>query len=94
MEEEMEQTLTFSQEAEDEHSIKWLKIFSQEAGHEITADDAGASLHVSSMPASQHIQHAFNGERERRNPLNFEIQNFNKCCKAFNARPRLCTGSG
>jgi hypothetical protein len=29
--------------------------------------DVGASLHVSSMPASQHIQHAFNGERERRN---------------------------
>jgi hypothetical protein len=56
--------------------------------------DVGASLHVSSVPANQHIQHTFNGERERRIPLNFEIQNFNKCCKDFNARPRLCIGSG
>jgi hypothetical protein len=37
MEEEMKQTLTFSKEAEDEHSTEWLKIFSQEAGQEITA---------------------------------------------------------
>jgi hypothetical protein len=36
MEEEMEQTLTFSQEEEDEHSTKWLKNFRQEDGHEIT----------------------------------------------------------
>jgi hypothetical protein len=56
--------------------------------------DAGASLHVNSMPASQHIQHSFNGERERRSPLNFEIRNFNKCCKAFNARSYLCTSNG
>jgi hypothetical protein len=51
--------------------------------------NAGASLHVSSVPASQHIQHTFNEERERHNPLNFEIQNFNKCCKDFNARPHF-----
>jgi hypothetical protein len=56
--------------------------------------DAGESLHFSSMPTIQHIQHTFNGERERRDPLNFEIQNFNKCCKDFNARSCLCTGSG
>jgi hypothetical protein len=31
MEEEMEQTLTFSQGVEDEHSKEWLKIFSREA---------------------------------------------------------------
>jgi hypothetical protein len=31
MEEEVEQTLMFSQEVEDEHSKEWLKIFSQEA---------------------------------------------------------------
>jgi hypothetical protein len=37
MEEEMEQTLMFSQEVEDEHSTEWLKIFSQEDGYEITA---------------------------------------------------------
>jgi hypothetical protein len=37
MEEEMEQTLTFSQGAEDEHSIEWLKIFSQEVEQKITA---------------------------------------------------------
>jgi hypothetical protein len=36
MEEEMEKTLMFSQEAEDEHSTKWLKSFSQEARQEIT----------------------------------------------------------
>jgi hypothetical protein len=36
MEEEMEQTLTFSRKEEDEHSTEWLKIFSQEAGQEIT----------------------------------------------------------
>jgi hypothetical protein len=35
-EEEMEQTLTFPQEAENEHSTKWLKILSQEVGQEIT----------------------------------------------------------
>jgi hypothetical protein len=37
--------------------------------------DAGESLHVSSVPASQHIQHTFNGERERRSLsiLKFEI---------------------
>jgi hypothetical protein len=39
--------------------------------------DAGASLHVSSMPANQHIQHTFNGERERRNPLVFQNLNLN-----------------
>jgi hypothetical protein len=44
--------------------------------------DAGESLHVNSMLA---IHHAFNGERERRNPLNFEICNFNKFCKAVRA---------
>jgi hypothetical protein len=37
MEEEVEQTPMFSQEAEDENSTKWLKIFSQEAGQEIIA---------------------------------------------------------
>jgi hypothetical protein len=43
--------------------------------------DARASLHVSSVPTSQHIQHAINGERERHNPLKFEIQIINKFCK-------------
>jgi hypothetical protein len=33
----MEQTLTFSEGAEDEHSIEWLKSFSQEAKQDITA---------------------------------------------------------
>jgi hypothetical protein len=37
MEEEVEQTLMFSQEEEDEHSTEWLKIFSQEAETEMTA---------------------------------------------------------
>jgi hypothetical protein len=37
MEEEMEQTLMFSQGEEEEHSTEWLKIFSQEAEQEITA---------------------------------------------------------
>jgi hypothetical protein len=38
MEEEVEQTLTFSQGDEgDEHSEEWLKIFSQEAEKEMTA---------------------------------------------------------
>jgi hypothetical protein len=36
MKEEMEQTLTFVRKVEDEHSTEWLKIFSQEAGQEIT----------------------------------------------------------
>jgi hypothetical protein len=37
MEEEMEQTLTFPQGSEDEHSAEMLKISSQEAEQEITA---------------------------------------------------------
>jgi len=55
--------------------------------------DAGASLHVSSVPANKHIQHALM-EKGRGSPHNFEIWNFNKCCKAFNDRPRSCSRSG
>jgi hypothetical protein len=51
---------------------KKTMLWHQRLGH-IGENDAGASLHVSSVPASQHIQHTFNGERERRSPLNFEI---------------------
>jgi hypothetical protein len=38
--------------------------------------DAGASLQLSKVPASQHIQHTFNGERERRNPLILKFLKF------------------
>jgi hypothetical protein len=37
MEEEVEQTLMFSQGEKEEHSKEWLKIFSQEAEQEMTA---------------------------------------------------------